>query len=115
MEKETKRNIELMWLLKGLSPDHNTINNFRKDNPKYIKRVFRKTVDIARNFDLIGGLLIAGDGTRMRAQNSKKNNYNQNKIDRHIGYIDTKLEEYTAQLAEADGDHKKKEHRGKDS
>ena len=79
LEKETKRNIEMIWLLKGLSPDHNTINNFRKDNPKAIKKVFRKTVEIARNFDLIGGLLLAGDGTKLRAQNSKKNNYNQKK------------------------------------
>ena len=63
LEKESKRNIELIWLLKGLSPDHNTINNFRKDNPKAIKKVFRRTVEIARNFDLIGGILLAGDGT----------------------------------------------------
>ena len=44
LEKETKRNIEIIWLMKGLSPDHNTINNFKKDNPKAIKKVFRKTV-----------------------------------------------------------------------
>ena len=106
LEKETKRNIELMWLLKGLSPDHNTINNFRKDNPKAIKRVFRQTVEIAGNFHLIGGILLAGDGTRMRAQNSKKNNYNQNKIDRHLAYIDKKLSEYTAALEQADEDEK---------
>jgi transposase len=106
LEKETKRNIEMIWLLKGLSPDHNTINNFRKDNPKAIKKVFRKTVEIARNFDLIGGILLAGDGTKLRAQNSKKNNYNQKKIDRHLKYIEEKLDEYTAALAEADGDEK---------
>lgn len=106
LEKETKRNIEMVWLLKGLSPDHNTINNFRKDNPKAIKKVFRQTVEIARNFNLIGGLLLAGDGTKLRAQNSKKNNYNQKKIDRHIKYIDEKLNEYTAELALADGDEK---------
>jgi len=106
LEKESKRNIEMIWLLKGLSPDHNTINNFRKDNPKAIKRVFRKTVEIARNFDLIGGILLAGDGTKLRAQNSKKNNYNQKKIDRHLKYIEEKLNEYTAELAEADGDEK---------
>ena len=104
LEKESKRNIELMWLLKGLSPDHNTINNFRKDNPKAIKKVFRRTVDIARNFDLIGGVLLAGDGTKLRAQNSKKNNYNQKKIDRHLAYIESKLEEYNQALASADGD-----------
>ena len=106
MEKECKRNIEMMWLLKGLHPDHNTIANFRKDNPKAIKKVFRVTVQVAKHFDLIGGKLIAGDSTKFRAQNSKKNNFNQKKIDRHIAYIDNKLEEYNQQLSEADQDKK---------
>jgi transposase len=105
LEKECHRNIEVMWLLKCLKPDHNTISNFRRDNPKAIKKVFRTTVQIARHFDLIGGKLIAGDSTKLRAQNSKKNNYNQAKIDRHIAYIDNKLEEYTKALAENDGDN----------
>jgi transposase len=107
LEKECKRNIEVMWLLKCLRPDHNTIANFRRDNPKAIKKVFRTTVQIAKHFDLIGGKLIAGDSTKLRAQNSKKNNYNQAKIDRHIAYIDNKLEEYTQALAEHDGDNRK--------
>jgi hypothetical protein len=63
-------------------------------------------VEIARNFDLIGGLLLAGDSTKLRAQNSKKNNYNQKKIDRHLAYIESKLEEYNEALALADGDQK---------
>jgi transposase len=107
LEKECKRNIELMWLIHGLSPDHNTIANFRKDNPKAIKKVFRATVNLAKNLDLIGGILLAGDGTKLRAQNSKKNNYNQKKIDRHITYIDNKLEEYCIALETADDDTKK--------
>ena len=105
LEKECYRNIEVMWLLNCLKPDHNTISNFRRDNPKAIKKVFRATVQIARHFDLIGGKLIAGDSTKLRAQNSKKNNYNQSKIDRHVAYIDNKLEEYTRALAENDGDN----------
>lgn len=106
LEKECKRNIEIIWLLKGLQPDHNTISNFRRDNPKAIKSVFRATVKIAKHFDLIGGTLIAGDSTKLRAQNSKKNNYNQDKIDRHVAYIDHKIEEYNNMLATADGDKK---------
>jgi len=105
LEKECRRNIEVMWLLKCLKPDHNTIANFRRDNPKAIKKVFRATVQIAKHFDLIGGKLIAGDSTKLRAQNSKKKNFNQAKIDRHIAYIDNKLEEYTKVLAENDGDN----------
>jgi transposase len=107
MEKGCRRNIEVMWLLKCLKPDHNTISNFRRDNPKAIKKVFRTTVQIARHFDLIGGKLIAGDSTKLRAQNSKKNNFNKAKIDRHIAYIENKLEEYTRALAENDGDNRR--------
>ena len=107
LEKECKRNIELMWLMRRLVPDHNTISNFRRDNPKAIKKVFRATVNIAKNLDLIGGILIAGDGTKLRAQNSKKNNYNQKKIDRHLAYIENKLAEYCKALETADGDKKK--------
>ena len=106
LEKECGRNIEVMWLLKCLKPDHNTISNFRRDNPKAIKKVFRETVRIARYFNLIGGTLIAGDSTKLRAQNSKKNNYNQKKIDRHLEYIENKLAEYEKALAESDGDQK---------
>jgi len=105
LEKETKRNIEVIWLLKGLTPDHNTISNFRRDNPKAIKIVFRATVEIAKNFELIGGKLLAGDSTKLRAQNSKKNNFNPKKIERHLAYIEGKLSEYESQLSENDGDN----------
>jgi len=105
MEKECHRNIEVIWLLKCLKPDHNTISNFRQYNEKAIKKVFRATVEIAKHFDLIGGKLIAGDSTKLRAQNSKKNNFNQAKIDRHLAYIDNKLDEYNRVLSESDADN----------
>jgi transposase len=107
LEKECKRNIELLWLMKELAPDHNTISNFRRDNERAIRKVFRHTVSIAKHFDLIGGTLVAGDSTKLRAQNSKKNNFNEGKIERHLAYIDAKLDEYNKALAEADGDNKK--------
>lgn len=113
LEKECQRNLEVMWLMKGLVPDHNTISNFRKENPKAIRKVFHATVKVAKDFELIGGKLLAGDGTRVRAQNSKKNNFNLAKIQRHIAYIDQKLEEYNNVLASEDGDgltKKEKQH-----
>jgi transposase len=106
LEKECKRNIELMWLLKTLKPDHNTISNFRRDNAEAIRMVFKQTVSIAKYFKLLGNKLLAGDSTKLRAQNSKKNNYNQKKIERHIEYIDNKLAEYSKEQAIADGDKK---------
>ena len=107
LEKACKINIEVIWLLKSLHPDHNTISNFRRDNPKAIKKVFRATVQIAKHFELIGGKLVAGDSTKMRAQNSKKNNFNPKKIDRHLAYIETKLEQFNKELETADKDSKK--------
>jgi transposase len=107
LEKECHRNLEVIWLLKNLKPDHNTIARFRKENHKAIKRVFRYSVELAKNFNLIGGILIAGDSTKLRAQNSKKNNYNKKKIKRHLNYIDNKLEEHNQALSKADKDEKK--------
>ncbi|WP_304063789.1 transposase [Pedobacter glucosidilyticus] len=100
LEKECKRNIELMWLMKGLMPDHNTIANFRKDNPKAIRKIFHATVSLAKNFHLIGAKLLAGDSTKLRAQNSKKNNFSPAKLERHIAYIDERLNEYSSLLAQ---------------
>lgn len=90
--------------MKGLVPDHNTIANFRKDNPKAIRKLFHATVSLAKNFDLIGAKLLAGDSTKLRAQNSKKNNFNPAKLERHLAYIDEKLNEYNSLLAQQDHD-----------
>ncbi len=106
LEKECHRNVEVMWLMKQLAPDHNTISNFRRDNQKAIRQVFRHTVSIAAQFNLIGGKLIAGDSTKLRAQNSKKNNFNESKIEQHLVYIDNKLNEYNKALETADNENK---------
>jgi transposase len=106
LEKECKRNIEILWLLQQLVPDHNTIANFRKDNEKAIRKVFHHTVSIAKQFDLIGGRLIAGDSTKLRAQNSKKNNFNESKIIQHLQYIEKRLDEYNEALEAADEENK---------
>jgi hypothetical protein len=57
---------------------------------------------MCKRLDLIGGKVIAIDGTKLRAQNSKKNNYNQKKIDDHLGYIESRLHEYLDALDIAD-------------
>jgi hypothetical protein len=93
-----------MWLMNQLAPDHNTISNFRKDNSEAIRKVFKATVTLAKHFELIGGKLLAGDSTKLRAQNSKKNNYNPKKIVRHIEYIDNKLNEYNQLLSQSDNE-----------
>ena len=111
LEKACRVNIEMMWLVRQLTPDHNTINRFRKENNTAIRNVFRKTVKVASDFNLIGGTLIAGDSTKLRAQNSKKLNFNEKKIKRHQEYIERKLKEYQELLdstQDEDEDEKKK-------
>jgi transposase len=102
IEKETKRNIEVIWLINNLQPDHNTIANFRRDNPEPIRKVFEATVKVAKNRDLIGGKLIAGDSVKLRAQNSKKNNFNKEKLENQIDYLNRKIEEYDKLLESED-------------
>src|SRR5690606_20982607 len=68
LETECKRNREVVWLMRSRVPDHNSISNGRKNNPKAIRKVCRKTVPIAQHFDLIGGNLLAGDSPKLRAQ-----------------------------------------------
>ena len=98
LENECRRNLELIWLLNGLQPKYRAIAYFRAENKKAIRIAFRQFVVIMKSWDLIAGDTIAVDGTKLRAVNSKKNNYNQKKIDRHIKYIDDKIDEYLKQL-----------------
>jgi transposase len=102
LEKECMRNVEVQWLLCGLTPNYHTIANFRRDNPKALKALFKLFVLLLRDQDLIGGEVIAIDGSKFRAQNSKKNNYNQKKIDRHVAYIEEKTQSYLQELEEMD-------------
>jgi len=102
LENECRRNLEVMWLLNGLQPKYRAIAYFRAENKKPIRLVFRQFVVMMKSWDLIGGETVAVDGSKLRAVNSKKNNYNQKKIDRHLKYIDDKIEDYLNQLEEED-------------
>jgi beta-galactosidase beta subunit len=76
----------------------------QENTVKAINRVFRATVSVVKNHDLNGATLLAGDSTKLRAQNSKKNNYNKKKVARHLEYIDKKLAQHAKELAKADGE-----------
>ena len=102
LEKATQINIEVMWLLKCLRPNFKTISKFRKDNAKAFREVFRSFVTILKDWNLVDGKHIAIDSFKIRAQNSLKNNHNQRKIDRHLDYIDNKINEYSDVLDDED-------------
>jgi transposase len=104
LEKECVRNIELQWLMSGLTPNYHSIADFRKVNPQALRNTFKLFVLFLKESDLIAGHVIAIDGTKARAHNSKKNNYNPKKIERHIAYIEEKTNQYLKELDEADKD-----------
>ena len=106
LEHCCKVNIELWWLLKGLKPSFRSIAYFRKDNAAALKAAFRYFVIMLQDLELIEGQTIAIDSFKVRAQNNMRKNYNQNKIDRHLDYIDTKIQQYEQQLDEADAAEK---------
>jgi len=94
LERECIINIEMQWLLQDIRPNYHSISDFRKENPAGLKKLFKLFVSFLKNADLIAGETIAIDGTKTRAHNSKKANFNQKKIDRHLDYIDAKSQEY---------------------
>lgn len=98
LEKECKRNIELQWLTGKLVPNYHSIADFRKVNAAALRNTFKLFVLFLKDADLITGKIIAVDGTKVRAHNSKKNNYNPKKIERHLQYIEEKTNEYLTQL-----------------
>ena len=98
LEKETQRNVEVMWLLRKLTPDDKTIANFRKDNRKAMKKVFREFVIICRDLGLISGEILGVDGSKFRAQNSKDNNFSAKKLREKIERIDKQTETYLSEM-----------------
>ncbi len=101
-----KINVELWWLLRGLTPSFRTIAYFRKENADAFKASFRRFVLMLKELDIIEGETIAIDSFKIFAQNGLRNNFNQKKIDRHIDYIDRKIEEYEKELNESDAKDK---------
>ncbi|MDD5013963.1 MAG: transposase [Atribacterota bacterium] len=102
LEQEAIRNLEVIWLLKKLKPDFKTIADFRKDNKKALKKVFRDFTKLCDEWELFGKELVAIDSSKFLACNSKKNNYNSKKLSRHLKYLDEKIEDYLKELDDQD-------------
>lgn len=98
LEKECLRNLEVIWLLKKLMPDHKTIADFRKNNPESIKKVFKQFVFFCKELGLYGGEVVGIDGSKFKAVNSKKRNFNQNKLIKKLKDIEEKIEVYLKEL-----------------
>ena len=109
LERECRCNVEVHWLLGKLVPNYHSIADFRKDHPLALKSLFKLYVLFLKDLNLIGGEVVAIDGTKFRASNSKKNNYSPKKLERHLAYIEEKTSEYLSQLEQQDANENNKE------
>jgi len=102
IERECYRNIEVMWLINGLKPDFKTIADFRKDNKKQIKLAFHKFSMICDELGLIGKEMVAVDGSKFRASNSRLAYHSEKKIERKIEHYNKTVEQYLILLDSCD-------------
>jgi transposase len=102
LERETRINIELMWLLEDFKPSHATIANFRKDNLKGIKAVNKDFVQLCREMNLYGGEEVGIDGTFMRGNASKASIHLQEVLEKEAEKIEQSIEKYLAELEKTD-------------
>jgi transposase len=102
LERECKRNLEVMWFMDGLAPDYKTISEFRRLNIRPLQKLLKKFVKLCREWELVGGELMAVDGSKFKASNNKKNNFSRKKLNDRISRIDDKIGEYLTKLDEED-------------
>lgn len=108
LEREAQRNLELIWLLKGLKPRQRTIANFRKDNWAAFKAVNRSFVLLVGELGLVGGTLVAIDGAFFDGNASKASITTRKRLTEQLAALDRDIEAYGAALdandaAEAEG------------
>jgi len=101
LEREAKRNVELMWLTGRLAPDFKTIADFRKDNGEAIRLVCREFVMLCRKLNLIGDTL-AIDGSKFKAVNNRDKNFTRAKMKRRLAEVEASIERYLGELDKSD-------------
>lgn len=94
LAKECERNIEVFWLINELKPDFRTISTFRKENINNMKYVFKEFSILCDSLNLIGKEIVAIDGSKFRANNSRRKNYTKGKIEKQIKYYEENIEKY---------------------
>jgi transposase len=102
LERECQRNVELMWLTGRLAPDFKTIADFRRDNGPAIRNVCRRFVELCRGLKLLSSDMVAIDGSKFKAVNSRDRNYTAGKIDKRQQQIEESVQRYLDMIETAD-------------
>jgi transposase len=102
LEREAGRNVEVMWLLGRLAPDHKTIADFRKDNGLALRKVCARFVELCRAMDLLATASVAIDGSKFKAVNNRDKNFTRAKVERRRAQLEESVARYLSQLDTAD-------------
>jgi transposase len=102
LEREAGRNVEVMWLIGRLVPDHKTIADFRKDNGRAIRQVCAQFVALCRTLGLLAEASVAIDGSKFKAVNNRDRNFTRAKMKRRMEQIEESVSRYLHQLDSAD-------------
>jgi transposase len=102
LERESHRNVELIWLTGRLMPDFKTISNFRKDNRQSIRRVCLEFIGVCRELELFSATLVAIDGSKFKAVNSRDKNFTRRSVKLRIKKTKANIDRYLAKLDAAD-------------
>jgi transposase len=102
LEREAGRNVELMWLTERLAPDHKTIADFRKDHGAAIQQACAQFVMLCRELGLFSKAIVAIDGSKFKAVNSRDNNFTANKVEKRIEQTEVHIARYLTALERAD-------------
>jgi transposase len=102
LERETQRNVELMWLTGRLAPDFKTIADFRRDNGRAIRNVCRQFIVLCRKLDLFSQSIVAIDGSKFKAVNNRDRNFTSAKVRARMEQIEQSIERYLAAMDTAD-------------
>ena len=102
LERESQRNVEMMWLTGRLAPDFKTIADFRKDNGPAIRATCGRFIDLCRRLDLFGHAVVAIDGSKFKAVNTRDRNFTKAKLKKRMEQVEASIEHYMAALETAD-------------
>jgi transposase len=102
LEAEAARNLELIWLLRGVRPDFKTVADFRKNNREAFKLLFKRFNLLCRQLDLFGAELVAIDGSKFKAVNNTRRHYSREQLQELIQRIESHIDQYLNQLDQQD-------------
>lgn len=102
LEAETHRNLEVIWLMRKLRPDHKTIAEFRREHVKELKLVAREFFLVCKELKLLDSTLMLIDGSKIRAVNSRERNYTEGRVAKLLQRVDRSIAKYLADLDQQD-------------